>query len=105
MLIDSAEVELSDWIRMASDIERNYSLFDSFVVLHGTDSEHTSRFDIELETQEPLLSNGVQRIRTVVPPRGPWVRRLGWRRLMELTNWVSQKNGTAGSDLDALCRF
>ncbi|KAK4704669.1 L-asparaginase, partial [Phenoliferia sp. Uapishka_3] len=42
-LIDSAEVELSDWIRMASDIELNYSLFDSFVILHGTDSKFTSR--------------------------------------------------------------
>jgi len=37
-LIDSSEVELSDWIRIASDIELNYSLYDAFVVLHGTDS-------------------------------------------------------------------
>jgi lysophospholipase len=37
-LIDSSEVELADWIRIASDIENNYQQFDAFVVLHGTDS-------------------------------------------------------------------
>lgn len=38
-LIDSSEVELKDWIRIANDIELNYKLYDAFVVLHGTDSE------------------------------------------------------------------
>ncbi|SCV67846.1 BQ2448_5457 [Microbotryum intermedium] len=37
-LIDSSEVELSDYIRMASDIEANYKIFDAFVILHGTDT-------------------------------------------------------------------
>ncbi|GAA5948769.1 hypothetical protein JCM21900_005290 [Sporobolomyces salmonicolor] len=37
-LIDSSEVELSDWINLAQDIERNYHLFDGFVILHGTDT-------------------------------------------------------------------
>lgn len=39
VLIDSSEVELKDWIRIASDIELNYALYDAFIVLHGTDSE------------------------------------------------------------------
>ncbi|KAL8278731.1 hypothetical protein RQP46_008800 [Phenoliferia psychrophenolica] len=46
VLIDSAEVELSDWIRIASDIEANYSLFDS---------------------------DGILRFGFVVPARGPRV--------------------------------
>lgn len=37
-LIDSAEVESSDWLRIAGDIELNYASFDSFLVLHGTDT-------------------------------------------------------------------
>ncbi|KAK4058501.1 hypothetical protein OIO90_000663 [Microbotryomycetes sp. JL221] len=37
-LIDSSEVELKDWIRIATDIELNYQLYDGFVVLHGTDT-------------------------------------------------------------------
>ncbi|SCZ93091.1 BZ3500_MvSof-1268-A1-R1_Chr6-2g08455 [Microbotryum saponariae] len=37
-LIDSSEVELSDYIRMAGDIEANYKMFDAFVILHGTDT-------------------------------------------------------------------
>ena len=28
----------SDWIRIATEIELNYSLFDAFVILHGTDT-------------------------------------------------------------------
>jgi L-asparaginase/Glu-tRNA(Gln) amidotransferase subunit D len=27
-----------DWIRVATEIELNYSLFDAFVILHGTDT-------------------------------------------------------------------
>jgi hypothetical protein len=27
-----------DWIRIATEIELNYSVFDAFVVLHGTDT-------------------------------------------------------------------
>lgn len=27
-----------DWIRIATEIELNYSLFDAFVILHGTDT-------------------------------------------------------------------
>ncbi|KAM0788513.1 hypothetical protein ACM66B_001643 [Microbotryomycetes sp. NB124-2] len=37
-LIDSSEVELGDWIRIATDIELNYRLYDGFVILHGTDT-------------------------------------------------------------------
>lgn len=37
-LIDSSEVELRDWIRMANDIELNYASYDAFLILHGTDS-------------------------------------------------------------------
>ncbi|BGP38398.1 hypothetical protein JCM10449v2_002330 [Rhodotorula kratochvilovae] len=37
-LIDSSEIEPSDWIRIASDIERNYHAFDGFLILHGTDT-------------------------------------------------------------------
>ena len=29
---------LVDWIRIATDIELNYSNFDGFVILHGTDT-------------------------------------------------------------------
>jgi lysophospholipase len=29
---------MSDWIKIATDIEVNYELFDAFIVLHGTDT-------------------------------------------------------------------
>ncbi|EJU05568.1 asparaginase-domain-containing protein [Dacryopinax primogenitus] len=37
-LLDSSNMELSDWIRIATEIELNYHNFDAFVVLHGTDT-------------------------------------------------------------------
>ncbi|THH17107.1 hypothetical protein EW146_g3638 [Bondarzewia mesenterica] len=37
-LLDSSNIEIDDWIRMATEIELNYSLFDAFVILHGTDT-------------------------------------------------------------------
>ncbi|EMD38081.1 hypothetical protein CERSUDRAFT_113222 [Gelatoporia subvermispora B] len=37
-LKDSSNIEIYDWIRIATDIELNYSTFDAFVILHGTDT-------------------------------------------------------------------
>lgn len=37
-LIDSANVLLEDWVKIATDIEINYNLFDAFIILHGTDT-------------------------------------------------------------------
>ncbi|KAG8800014.1 hypothetical protein FRC17_006981, partial [Serendipita sp. 399] len=37
-LLDSSNMEISDWIRIAEEIELNYHLFDAFVILHGTDT-------------------------------------------------------------------
>ncbi|EJD44134.1 asparaginase-domain-containing protein [Auricularia subglabra TFB-10046 SS5] len=37
-LLDSSNMDIADWIRIATEIELNYHLFDAFVVLHGTDT-------------------------------------------------------------------
>ncbi|KXS15782.1 asparaginase-domain-containing protein [Gonapodya prolifera JEL478] len=37
-LLDSAEMTMSDWVKIAIDVECNYGLFDAFIVLHGTDT-------------------------------------------------------------------
>ncbi|KAJ9477702.1 L-asparaginase 1 [Pseudozyma hubeiensis] len=37
-LLDSSEMDIPDWIRLASDISLNYQNFDAFIVLHGTDT-------------------------------------------------------------------
>ncbi|KAJ3046801.1 hypothetical protein HK097_000496, partial [Rhizophlyctis rosea] len=37
-LLDSANMTMSDWVKLATDIEVNYRLFDAFIVLHGTDT-------------------------------------------------------------------
>ncbi|EAU88776.2 L-asparaginase [Coprinopsis cinerea okayama7 len=37
-LLDSSNMDMSDWIRIATEIELNYNSFDAFVILHGTDT-------------------------------------------------------------------
>lgn len=37
-LIDSANVTVHDWTKIARDIEENYYMYDGFVILHGTDT-------------------------------------------------------------------
>eukprot|EP00158_Paraphelidium_tribonemae_P004258 Partr_v1_DN26665_c0_g1_i1_m69167 putative L-asparaginase len=37
-LLDSANMTMSDWIKIAVDVEHNYANFDSFVIVHGTDT-------------------------------------------------------------------
>ncbi|KAF9184573.1 hypothetical protein BGZ51_003285 [Haplosporangium sp. Z 767] len=37
-LLDSCNMTMTDWVRIATDIEANYELYDAFIVLHGTDT-------------------------------------------------------------------
>lgn len=37
-LIDSSEIEISDYLRICNSIQSNYHQFDSFIILHGTDT-------------------------------------------------------------------
>ena len=37
-LLDSSSIDSQGWAEIARTISRNYTLFDGFVVLHGTDS-------------------------------------------------------------------
>ncbi|KAF8590051.1 L-asparaginase [Ramaria rubella] len=37
-LLDSSNLEPTDWVRIATEIELNYTKFDAFVILHGTDT-------------------------------------------------------------------
>ncbi|KZM28715.1 uncharacterized protein EKO05_0009901 [Ascochyta rabiei] len=37
-LLDSSSINAQDWDQIARTVQRNYQLFDGFVILHGTDS-------------------------------------------------------------------
>ncbi|EDW26880.1 GL14545 [Drosophila persimilis] len=37
-LLDSSNMTMHDWARIANDIQQSYEFFDGFVVLHGTDT-------------------------------------------------------------------
>lgn len=37
-LLDSSNMSITDWIRIAEDIKQSYEFFDGFLILHGTDT-------------------------------------------------------------------
>ncbi|KAJ3401093.1 hypothetical protein HDV05_000673, partial [Chytridiales sp. JEL 0842] len=37
-LMDSSNMNMKDWVKIATDIEVNYHLYDAFLILHGTDT-------------------------------------------------------------------
>ena len=37
-LLDSSNMSMKDWARIATDIRRHYEIYDAFIVLHGTDT-------------------------------------------------------------------
>ncbi|PIA18119.1 asparaginase-domain-containing protein, partial [Coemansia reversa NRRL 1564] len=37
-LLDSCNMDMTDWVRIVKDIERFYDRFDAFIILHGTDT-------------------------------------------------------------------
>lgn len=62
-LLDSSNMTMSDWIRIASDIEKYYHKFDAFLVLHGTDtmSYTASALSFLLENLgKPVIITGSQ---------------------------------------------
>ena len=37
-LLDSCNMNMDDWAKLARDVEQYYDQFDGFVILHGTDT-------------------------------------------------------------------
>ncbi|KAJ2030160.1 hypothetical protein IWW57_001322 [Coemansia sp. S610] len=37
-LLDSCNMDMTDWVRIVTDIEQFYYAFDAFIILHGTDT-------------------------------------------------------------------
>ncbi|ORZ33110.1 asparaginase-domain-containing protein [Catenaria anguillulae PL171] len=37
-LLDSSNMSMQDWAKIASDVELNYEHYDAFIILHGTDT-------------------------------------------------------------------
>ncbi|HIZ85774.1 MAG TPA: type I asparaginase [Candidatus Coprenecus stercoravium] len=62
-VIDSSDVDIDFWIRLTRLIEENYSRYDGFVVLHGTDtmSFSASALSFMLENiEKPVIFTGSQ---------------------------------------------
>ncbi len=61
--IDSSDISTSTWTRLAEIIEENYTSFDGFVVLHGTDTMaySASALSFMLENlDKPVIFTGAQ---------------------------------------------
>ena len=62
-VIDSSDVSPDTWLQIASTIEDNYSRFDGFVVLHGTDTMAYSASALSFMLQgleKPVIFTGAQ---------------------------------------------
>lgn len=62
-LIDSSNINISSWVKIATVIKENYNNYDGFVVLHGTDtmSYSASALSFMLENLEkPIIFTGSQ---------------------------------------------
>ncbi|KAL7635038.1 UNVERIFIED_CONTAM: hypothetical protein RMT77_014023 [Armadillidium vulgare] len=62
-LLDSSDMTMDDWIRVAMDIKREYENFDGFVVLHGTDTLAYTASALSFMTEnlgKPIVITGSQ---------------------------------------------
>lgn len=65
---------MTDWTKIAKDIEVNYAHYDAFVVLHGTD---TMAYTVLTEGRataviDSFIDSNATGLRTFVHARGPW---------------------------------
>ncbi|MCZ2247553.1 MAG: type I asparaginase [Bacteroidia bacterium] len=61
--IDSSDMNIDDWVKIASTIKENYNDYDGFVVLHGTDTMAftASALSFMLENlNKPVILTGAQ---------------------------------------------
>ncbi len=62
-VIDSSEVNPSDWVKLARTIEKHYNDYDGFVILHGTDTMAYSASALSFMFQnltKPVIFTGAQ---------------------------------------------
>jgi lysophospholipase len=62
-LMDSCNMNMDDWAKLARDIEKHYEQFDGFVILHGTDTMcyTASALSFMLENLgKPVILTGAQ---------------------------------------------
>lgn len=56
-LLDSANMAVTDWMRIAADVEEAYDLYDGFIVLHGTDTmAYTASVRVQPRVQRLILA-------------------------------------------------
>ena len=61
--MDSCNMNMDDWAKLARDIEKHYDHFDGFVILHGTDTMcyTASALSFMLENLgKPVILTGAQ---------------------------------------------
>ena len=61
-LLDSSNISVNEWIKIAQDIEERYHDCDGFVILHGTDTMAytASALSFMLGHRKPIILTGSQ---------------------------------------------
>lgn len=62
-LIDSSDISINDWVKMAQTVYDNYNQYDGFVILHGTDTMAYSASALSFmfeDLNKPVILTGSQ---------------------------------------------
>ncbi len=62
-LLDSSNISVKDWIKLARDIEKNYDRYEGFLILHGTDTMAYTASALSFmfeEISKPVVLTGSQ---------------------------------------------
>lgn len=62
-IIDSSNIELSNWQELAEIINKNYEIFDGFIIIHGTDTMAYSASALSFmfnNLNKPIIFTGAQ---------------------------------------------
>lgn len=62
-LIDSSDISIDDWVKMAETVSKNYNAYDGFVILHGTDTMAYTASALSFmfeDLNKPVILTGAQ---------------------------------------------
>lgn len=62
-LIDSSDISIDDWVKIADTVSKNYDTYDGFVILHGTDTMAYTASALSFmfeDLNKPVILTGAQ---------------------------------------------
>ncbi len=98
-LLDSSNLSMEDWARMAQDVAIHYSKYHAFVVLHGTDTMAYTASALSFMLQnlgKPVILTGSQvSHHTHTPQTYSYARfQSSCTKTVQTSNWISREDSS-----------